>query len=419
MMAAFGIWIFALGLLLGSVTLVLASLPICLYVTFSLFGQGPHVMVTVRRTLPEVQIYEGDEVKVSLEVVNGGPQVDVEVAEQLPSAVELASGTNHAFMTLKEGERQTITYSFSPKLFGTYSLGPIKVRATDRSSARYEEKTEGRRDFLRVYPEVRYLNRIELRHTHPRNWPGETVTRRSGQGLEFYGIRERTPGEPVRRTNWKATARTGTLMVNQFMDEAGGETLVVLDAREISRVGKSPETTTAYSARAAATLSYRLLRDRNRVGLLAVGKSLVRVPLGSGKRHFEKIMIGLISAGTGGTDEWALDLVPHYISLFFSRMVQILLVSSVVDDAPVGLVAELGRRGYDVLVVSPSPVELDVAGKGETRTAIMARELASIERNRKLSSMKSAAQVVDWNPSAPLADALERMRPTWRVRRFA
>jgi uncharacterized protein (DUF58 family) len=270
-----------------------------------------------------------------------------------------------------------------------------------------------------VYPEVKYLNRIELRHTRPRNWPGETVVRRAGQGLEFYGIREHTPGEPVRRTNWKASARAGTLMVNQYMDEAGGETLIVLDAREISRVGRSPETTTAYSTKAAATLSYRLLRDRNRVGLLAVGKALVRVPLGSGKRHFEKIMIGLISRGAAGADEWALDYVPHYISLFFSRMVQILLVSPLVDAAPVGLVAELTRRGYDVLVVSPSPVELDPAARGESRTVKIARELASLERNRKLSLLKSHSQVVDWDPSTPLGDALERTKGTWRTRRFA
>jgi uncharacterized protein (DUF58 family) len=337
----------------------------------------------------------------------------------LPSTVGLSTGTNHAFMTLKEREKHTLVYTFSPRLFGTYVLGPIKVRSMDRASARYEETTIPTRSFLRVYPEVRYLNRVEIRHSRPRNWPGETITRRAGQGLEFYGVREATPGEPVRRANWRATARAGTLMVNQYMDEAGGDTLIVLDSRAVSDVGEPPETTTAYSVRAAATLSYRLLRDRNRVGLLAVGSTMVRVPLGSGRRQFDKIMIGLITTGTGGTYEWAFDLVPYYFSYFFSRMVQVLLISPVMDSAPVHMVAELARRGYDVLVISPSPVELDVVRRGDARTVSLAKSLAMIERSSKLSFMRSHAQVLDWNPSTPLADALEKLKGTWRVRRFA
>ena len=417
LLTAFGLWVFALGLLLGSATLVIAALPIGLYVMMGVFGSAPHLDVAVSRRLPEGQVYEGDEVRVSIEVVNQGPQVDLEVVEQLPSTVDLTTGTNHAFVTLQEGERHNLVYTFSPRLFGTYTLGPVKVRSTDRASARYEEKTVETRGFLRVYPEVRYLNRVELRHSHPRNWPGETITRRAGQGLEFYGIREAAPGEPVRRTNWKATARAGTLMVNQYMDEAGGDTLIILDARSVSDVGEPPETTTAYSVRAAATLSYRLLRDRNRLGLLAVGPSLVRVPLGSGRRHFDKIMIGLVSTRAVGIDEWAFDLVPYYLSFFYSRMVQILLISPVIDNAPTYLVAELARRGYDVLVVSPSPVELDVVRSGDGRSVNLAKKLATIERNSRLSLMKSRAQVIDWNPSYPLADSLEKLKGTWRTRR--
>jgi uncharacterized protein (DUF58 family) len=396
-----------------------AALPIGLYVALSMFGAPPHLRVSVNRILPEGQIYEGDDVRVALDVVNKGPPVNLEVAEQLPPSVEIGSGTNHAFMTLGEGETRRVVYTFIPRLFGTYVLGPIRVRSTDRSWARYEETTLGRRAFLRVYPKVKYLNRVELRQSHPRNWPGETITRRAGQGLEFYGIRERTPGESIRRTNWKATARAGTLMVNQYMDEAGGETLIILDLRSLTEVGIPPETTTTYSVRAAAALSYRLLRDRNRVGLLAVGPSLVKVPLGSGKRHFEKLMIGLISIGTGGMAEWTLDLVPYYVTYFFSRMVQILLISPLMDYAPVSLVAELARRGYDVLVVSPSPLELDVARAGVSRSNTLAKELAMIERRQKLSYMRSRAQVIDWNPSLPLGDVLERSKGNWRTRRFA
>jgi uncharacterized protein (DUF58 family) len=416
---AFGIWTFVLGLLLGNTALILSIVPVGLYLALSLLVSRPHLGVTVNRVLPEGQIYEGEEVRVSLAVTNKGTSVDLELVDLLPQGVEVTKGTNHVFAALNEGDRRSFFYSFTPRLFGAYTLGPIRIRTTDRSSARYEETMMGSFGSLRVYPEVKYLNRVELRHPHPRNWPGETVTRRPRQGLEFYGIKEHSPDEPFRRINWKATSRSGRLMVNQYMDEAGGEILVVLDSRSISRVGVHPDTTEAYSVRAAAALSYRLLRDKNRVGLLGVGRHLIKVPVGSGRRHFEKMMIGLVSTETTTTDEWGLDIAPYYISLFFSRMVQIILVSPVVDGMPIAFVSDLAHRGYNVLVLSPSPVQLDVVNGGDAHTVSLARELATIDRNQRLSTMRSHAHVIDWDPSTSLKDALEGLRVSWRLRRLA
>jgi uncharacterized protein (DUF58 family) len=419
-MTAFTLWTFVLGLVLGSTTLILAIVPVGVYLAFSAFGAHSHLRIAINRVLPDGQIYEGEEVRVSMRVLNEGPEADLEILDQVPDGAEVTRGSNHVFVALKKGEARNFIYSLSPQLFGTYTLGPIKVRVTDRYSARYEATAFESYGVLRIYPEVKYLSRVELRHPHPRNWPGETITRRAGQGLEFYGIREHSPGEPIRRINWKATARIGSLMINQYMGEAGGETLIVLDSRTISSVGVPPDTTAAYSVRAAAALSYRLLRDRNRVGLFAVGRNLVKIPVGSGRRQFDRLMIGMIStsAEASGTEEWSLDLAPQYIPIFFARTVQIILISSFVDSMPISVVSDLARAGYSVLVISPSPLRLDTPYKASTREIGLAMELAKIERKEKLSIMESHAQVIDWNPSTPLIDALEGSRGTWRNRRF-
>ena len=285
------------------------------------------------------------------------------------------------------------------------------------TSARYEEMVSESHESLRVYPEVKYLNRIELRQTRPRNWPGETSVRRPGQGLEFYGIGEYHTGDPLRRVNWRASARVGHLMLNQFMNEAGGETVLVLDLRSTSRIGTPPNTCADYSVRAAAALSHRLLRDRNRVGLLAVGERIIKIPPGFGRRQFERIIVGLISTKVG-VDAWNLGLVPYYLSLFYSRMVQLVLISPLVDNSPVSMVSELARRGYEVLVISPSPIEIDHPQKGDQRAITIAKELATMERDVKISSLRKQVKVIDWNPKLPLVDAFEGLRESWRVRRL-
>ena len=416
LVAAFALWILPLAVLLGSPPLALADVPVTLYLAFVTLGPQPHLNVTTTRLLPQEQVQEGEPVTVTLRVKNEGPRVDLEVIDEVPPEISITGGSNHIFAALGEGECRDFSYTFSPASFGTFTFGPIKIRSSDTASARYEEMVSESYEPLRVYPEVKYLNRIELRQTRPRNWPGETSVRRAGQGLEFYGIGEYHTGDPLRRVNWRASARVSHLMLNQFMNEAGGETVLVLDLRSTSRIGTPPNTCAEYSVRAAAALSYRLLRDRNRVGLLAVGQRIIKVPPGFGRRQFERILVGLISTRVG-VDAWSLGLVPYYLSLFYSRMVQLVLVSPLVDNSPVSMVSELARRGYEVLVISPSPVEMDHPQKGDPRAIRIAKELATMERNVKISSLRNQVKVIDWNPKLPLSDAFEGLRESWRARR--
>jgi len=412
---AFALWVFVLGLALGSPALILAAVPVAMYLTFIMVGPRPHLDVSVSRITPEGQVYEREGATISLKVRNDGPRVDLEVADEVPSGIEVTGGSSHVFAVLEQGETRTFPYTFSSRQFGVFTFGPIRVRSSDRSTSQYEEKSIEIFAKVRVYPEVKYLSRIELRHPHPRNWPGETQTRSAGQGLEFYAIREHAPGESVRRVNWKASARSGRLMLNQYVNEAGGESVVILDSRASSMVGTPPDTALAYSVRAAAALSYRLLRDRNRVGLLNAGKHFVRVPPGFGRRQFEKILAGLASTEVGEED-WSFDLVSYHVSLF-SRMVQVILVSPLVDWTPAYLASDLARRGHGVLVVSPSPVEIDEPKEGDKQTLRLAREIAALDRQQKLSLLRKHARVVDWNPRRPLEEALEGLKESWRVRR--
>ena len=415
--AAFALWILLLAILLGSPPLALADAPVALYLAFVTLSPRPHLDVTTTRRLPQGQVQEGERVTVTLRVKNEGPRVDLEVIDEVPPEISISGGSNHVFAVLGEGECRDFAYTFFPGSFGTYTFGPIKIRSSDMTSARYEEMVSESHESLRVYPEVKYLNRIELRQTRPRNWPGETSVRRPGQGLEFYGIGEYHTGDPLRRVNWRASARVGHLMLNQFMNEAGGETVLVLDLRSTSRIGTPPNTCADYSVRAAAALSHRLLRDRNRVGLLAVGERIIKIPPGFGRRQFERIIVGLISTKVG-VDAWNLGLVPYYLSLFYSRMVQLVLISPLVDNSPVSMVSELARRGYEVLVISPSPIEIDHPQKGDPRAITIAKELATMERDVKISSLRKQVKVIDWNPKLPLVDAFEGLRESWRVRRL-
>lgn len=414
--AGFAIWVFLLGIAVKNSLLVYASVPIILYLILSTLTERPHTDLEVERIVPRIQVYEGDEATVVLKVQNVGRTLSfLELLDALPRGTRVTQGGNHVFAELKKGETREFAYGFSPRLFGSYSIGPIMVRSLDRFGVRSEETTAELYDDIRVYPEVRYVSGFKLHHRKPRNWPGESITKKAGAGTEFYGIREYLPGESVRRVNWKASSRMDEIMVNQYLNEAGGEVIIVLDASLSSDVGRPPESTFVYSVRAAGTISYRLLRDRHRVGLLGMGDRLLRVSPGFGRRQFDRILAGLISVRPG--EDWRLGMVSQYASLFFSKTTQVVLVTSLLNPESYSTVVNVAMKGHDVVVISPSPVEIDAPGDGDVDALRVAIKLARLERERLLSSLLSYAKVVDWNPRLPLDDALLGLNEPWQVQR--
>ncbi len=86
-----------------------------------------------------------------------------------------------------------------------------------------------------------------------------TQDRQYPDPFEFSGIREYNPTDPMNRINWKASARTGGLMVNQYDSTISVKVTVVLDVED-SNILKSEELTEE-SIRIAASLAARLVRS--------------------------------------------------------------------------------------------------------------------------------------------------------------
>ncbi len=101
-----------------------------------------------------------------------------------------------------------LTFTVSPRLFGIHRLGPIGTRNLTLLGLFVEEKVIESYFDLKVYPKVQYVRKLQVKPRNARNWPGEILTRKSGTGMEFYGIRSYIPSDSLRRINWKASSRS-------------------------------------------------------------------------------------------------------------------------------------------------------------------------------------------------------------------
>ena len=112
-------------------------------------------------------------------------------------------------------------------------------------------------------------------------------------GTEFRSVRPHNPGEPLSHIDWKATARTGTLMLREMDDPGSGALTVFLDGAAARVVGQPPDTNFELAVRAAGSVADLALRSGRPVTLLtlASGWRQTSLPAGAaGRRQLREIL---------------------------------------------------------------------------------------------------------------------------------
>ena len=107
------------------------------------------------------------------------------------------------------------------------------------------------------------------RASRPRGLAGGTRTRRvAGAGAELHQLRAYTPGDPLSRIDWKATARTRALVTREFSEDQHLDILVAVDAGRFSRVRAGRLDRFGLYANIAARFAEIATHNDDRIGLV-------------------------------------------------------------------------------------------------------------------------------------------------------
>lgn len=111
-------------------------------------------------------------------------------------------------------EKITRTLRFRGNKRGYYRIHNIDYLASDLFFKNEMGKSETTNSYLYVYPTVFSTDEF---HSSLQKLNGEIIVKRHmiEDPFEYRGIREYQPFDDIRSVNWKATARTGALKVNQ------------------------------------------------------------------------------------------------------------------------------------------------------------------------------------------------------------
>jgi uncharacterized protein (DUF58 family) len=204
--------------------------------------------------------------------------------------------------------------------------------------------------------------------------------------------------------NWRATALRGDLWVNEQHLERNTDVVLFLDTfGEVRVEGRS---TNDRAVRAAATLAHLYLERKDRVGLVGFGAYLSWLVPASGMRQLYAVVDTLLRSQVAASYAWRdVDVLPPRT---LPPKALVLAITPLLDSRTASALLDLRARGYDLVVVEVSPLEL-VAPDPDS-AAQLAHRLWRLSREAlRWRYEQLGVPVVTWRDDAPLAVPLEEV----------
>ena len=389
-----------LGLALRLPELVAIGVPFVLAVASALLlDRRPEVDVDL--ALDRDHALEGDEVELRLDIRATAPaELYVALASDLHSE-------GNPLAVRGDDER---TIRFTAMRWGAYVPGQVFVRVYDRlRMLRYEAQLD-RRLPLKVYPRAETVRALP-RPFETQVFAGNQVARTKGDGIEFADLRPFSPGDLVRRVNWRASARRGQLWVNEYHPERNADVILFLDAFAEARSGG--RSTLDQTVRAASSLASYYLREKDRVGLISFGGVLNWLLPATGLAQRYRIVDSLLDSRIVLNFAWRnLDVIPRRT---LPPQALVLALSPLLDERATDALLDLRARRFDVAVIEISPLPFVDPGRRESDR--IAHRLWRLKRDALRARYERASvPVAVWSEEGTLAGALEEVRS---YRRYA
>lgn len=213
----------------------------------------------------------GDDNEVSLHVESDFPiHLRLNVIDEIP--VEFQDRHVSFRLKLRPHEGKTIVYRLRPTKRGSYDFGLTRVFTTTLLGLVERRHSLGRPQSVKVYPSFLMLRHYELLAISRRLTDiGIKRIRRPGNNTEMEQIRDYVVGDDFRTINWKATARRGALMVNEYQAERSQQVISVIDEGRAMQQTSRGLTLLDSAINASLVLSYVAMSRDDKAGLITFG----------------------------------------------------------------------------------------------------------------------------------------------------
>jgi len=193
---------------------------------------------------------------------------------------------------LKSRQRKLINYVLRPTKRGEYEFGMIRVFVKSPLGLVMRRYNFNQTEVLPVYPSFLQMRKYELMAiSNQLTEIGIKKIRRLGHSLEFEQVKNYVQGDDYRTINWKATARQGSLMVNNYTDEKSQQIYCIIEKSRAMKMPFDGLSLLDYAINASLVLSNVALLKEDKAGLITIAEKIgAIVPADRRPTHINKIL---------------------------------------------------------------------------------------------------------------------------------
>ena len=246
--------------------------------------------ISIKRNTP-ARLSLGDENPVSVSLKNNFPfKVTIELIEELP--FEFQRRDFSISEQFASGEEKDFNYFLKPNSRGKYKFGESNVFISSSLGFVIRRIKANNSKSIPVFPSFISMRKFELMGISDRLQEfGIKRIRRIGQHSDFDQVREYVQGDDSRTVNWKATARKGTLMVNQYQDERSQQVISIIDMGRVMEMPFDGMSLLDYAINSSLIISNMAMIKHDRAGLISFSNKIhSMLPAERKAGHLQRIM---------------------------------------------------------------------------------------------------------------------------------
>jgi uncharacterized protein (DUF58 family) len=255
---------------LGSIILLL--LAIAVIVDAVLCYANNNGIVASRKLTERFSL--GDDNKVYLQLKNNYVfPAHISVIDELP--VQFQDRNWIRKLKIAGNSSEQFMYTLRPVSRGEYGFGNINVFVNGPLQLVKRRFSFEAHEIVKVYPSYMQMRRFQLMAVSNRvQETGVKRMRKLGHSMEFEQIKEYVRGDDFRTINWKATARKGDLMVNNYTDERSQQIYCVINKGRLMKMPFEGLSLLDYAINSSLVLSSVALAKQDKAGLITFAENL-------------------------------------------------------------------------------------------------------------------------------------------------
>ncbi|MFB0946774.1 MAG: hypothetical protein ACI9V1_001032 [Spirosomataceae bacterium] len=247
-------------------------------------------IVKFERVLP-AKLSNGDDNKIWFTVQNkSANDLNARLLEDFPEQLQLHNWEKR--FSLQPNKQHRLSYTIHPTERGEYNWRNSQLfLETNRFKLVTRRCVFPTDEIIPCYPSFEQFKELRISAlVNSNNEANSTMIRKIGQSLEFEQIKNYVGGDDFRHINWKASAKQGKLMLNQYQEERSQDIYSVIDLGRNMQQPFNGQTLLDYSINASLALTKTVLSLKDKVGLITYSADECTVlPPRSDVNQFKKV----------------------------------------------------------------------------------------------------------------------------------